>query len=889
MSNYDPYSSDPQQPATRHRRSDRHSRGGAAPAAESVQPVSEEQEQGREIQWERRQPQSWPEDSAEAPRQASAPRRVLSAREEGLYMRKTGRQDDGGDDDDYDDEYDDDARRFPWLKILGVLLAVAAVFFAALFFVKDAGPLNPLKEAVTGLIGGKAVKAPGEVLSFQAASNEGVTSSRMLFSVTTNQAVDGVRLEDADGEEIPCTAALKNGVNETNKVWNITAIFDAPYSGDVYAVIREGEAWKRTDKSVSLVVTSPTPAATGWTTVAPPFTPTPTPAPTPAPPEVPMAVVLPLETQADDGAEGTALPVITWAPTNPPPPTEEPTAEPTEEPTPEPTAEPTEEPTPAPTALPTVTPTPTPTPDPTATPLPRLEAYAGSGSLKTTDAVYSGAKTTTVSREAGYVAPHPDRYSYYVSAGVLTFRGDNFRRNAAYGTAEVEKQQLSLLWQVPLGSLRTEDNGTLYGVGWTGQPAIVKWTKEVREGMNLYEEKKTTAKLREVIFGAQDGKIYFLDLTDGSPTRDPINVGFPLKGSVSVDSFVRPLLAVGQGISKLANGKTGKIGLHIYNLVDGKEAYFLNGRQSSSQKQYSTNGAFDGSALFLNNNRDVDALIVAGENGLLYTLDLHSKFVYPSERLDPNAKLSMSIKPSVLYLYTKAAAEDKKLVSVESSVAMYDQYIYMADTYGVIRCVDSDTMKTVWAMDGGDNIDAAIALDMDSETSVSLYTGNTAFNRLGSKKDVTIRRMNALTGETLWTYDIKCDYDKNQLSGCKASPVIGQNSISDLVYFTVNKVSSGGSKLLALDKQTGRLVWEYAMKDDSISSPVAVYNEKGDAWIVQGDQGGNLTMLDARTGAVKSTVNLGGPIEASPAVYKEYLVVGTCGKTNACMYCLKIE
>ena len=884
MSNYDPYSSDPQQPATRHRRSDRHSRGGAAPAAESVQPVSEEQEQGREIQWERRQPQSWPEDSAEAPRQASAPRRVLSAREEGLYMRKTGRQDDGGDDDDYDDEYDDDARRFPWLKILGVLLAVAAVFFAALFFVKDAGPLNPLKEAVTGLIGGKAVKAPGEVLSFQAASSTGTTSSRMLFSMTTNQSVDGVRIEDAAGSDIPCTAALKNGVSETNKTWNITAIFDAPYSGDVYAVIREDNTWRRTDKFVSLIVAEPTPV--------PADTPVPTPvpvtdAPTEVPTEVPMAVVLPLETQAPAVAE-TALPVITWAPTNPPPPTEEPvelwTEEPTEKPTAEPTAEPTEEPTPAPTVLPTITPSPA----PTVSPVPRLEAYAGSGSLKSTENVYSGSKSTTVSRAAGYVAPNPDQYSYYVSAGVLTFRGDNFRRNAAYGTAEVEKQQLSVLWQVPLGSLKTDDNGTLYGVGWTGQPAIVKWTKEVREGMNLYDEKKATSKLREVIFGAQDGKIYFLDLIDGSATRDPINVGYPLKGSVSIDSMDRPLLAVGQGISKLPN-KTGSIGLHIYNLVDGKEAYFLNGRKSNSQVQYSTNGAFDGTALFLNNNRDVDALIVAGENGLLYTLDLNSKFVYPSERLDPDAVLSMSIKPTVLYLRTKANAEKDALVSVESSVAMYDQYIYMADAYGVIRCVDSDTMKTVWAMDGGDNIDAAMALDMDNETSVSLFTGNTAYNRLGSKKEVTIRRMNALTGETLWTYSIKCDYDKNQLSGCKASPVIGQNSISDLVYFTVNKVSGGGSKLLALDKQTGRLVWEYAMKDESISSPVAVYNEKGDAWIIQGDEGGNLTMLNARTGAVKSTINLGGPIEASPAVYKDYLVVGTCGKNSANMVCVKIE
>ncbi len=875
MSNYDPYSSE-SQPPVRHRRSDRHRRSGA-PATEIAHPLPQEQEEApQEIQWQRRQPSTWPEESDDSSRGGfSGP--AVPARDDGLYMRHPRETED-----DFDEE---EVRRIPWIKILAVALAAAALFFAALFFMKDAGPLNPLKNAVTGLFSAPA-RTPGEVLSFQAATSEGTTNSRMLFSVTTNQSVDGVRIEDAEGNEIACTATLVNGPNETNKIWNINAIFDVPYAGDVYAVMKENDTWKRTGKTVALVVTNPTPVPTE--------TPEPTPAPateapTAAPTDIPMAVVLPLETASP--TETGTLPVITWAPTNPPP-TDDASAfaveEPTEEPTAEPTQEPTQEPTPAPTAAPTVTPTPSPTPVPTPSPVPRLEASAASGSLKSTEAVYQGGKTTTVSREAGYIAPNPDGYSFY-EAGVLTFRGDNFRRNAAFGNANVEKEQLSVLWQTPIGYLKTADNGTLYGVGWTGQPAIIKWTKEVREGMNLYEEKKSKEGLREVIFGAQDGKIYFLDLTDGSTTRDPINVGYPLKGSVSIDSYVRPLLAVGQGISKLANGKTGSIGLHLYNLIDGKEAYFLNGRKSNNQVQYSTNGAFDGTALFFYNNRDMDALVAAGENGLLYTLDLGSKFEYPSTRLNPDAELSISIKPTGVYLRTKAAAEKDAQVSVESSVAMYDKYIYMADAYGVIRCVDSDTMKTVWAMDGGDNIDAAIALDMDSDQSVSLYTGNTAYSRLGSKKNVTIRRMNALTGSTLWTYEIKCDYDKNQLSGCKASPVIGQHGIRDLVFFTVNKVKEGGSRLLALDKQSGQLVWEYAMKDESISSPVAVYNSNGEAWIVQGDQGGNLTLLNARTGSVRYTLNLGGPIEASPAVYRNYLVIGTCGKSNACMYGIRIE
>jgi len=840
----------------RHRRSERHrqsEKSVQAPAPQGRRAAGDEAP--RETQWERRQVSSWPEEG-DSRNAAYTGRRGNSAQDE-LYMRRSAP------DMEAEDDFEDEERRLPWGKIIAAAAVVLVLLTVVLMVVQDAGPLNPVKNVIQSLLPVKQ-KAPGEVLSFQCASNTAATGTRMLFNLTTNQSVDGVRIEDAEGNEIACTATLVNGANETNKIWNINAIFDSPYAGDIFAAIREGENWKRTDKSVVITVSEPTPA------------PTETPEPVAEPVETVVAL-LPTDEPVIPQETASLSSVVTWAPTNAP--------VITEIPTPEPTPEPTEAPTPEPTETPEPTATPGPTMAPTATPLPRLEATAGAGSLKSTDTVYQGKKSITFNRAQGLVATHPDQYAYY-PMGVVTFRGDNFRRNAAYGTAKVETAQLSVLWKTPLGFLRTEDNGTLYGVGWTGQPAIVKWTTQVREMMNLYEEKKNTKALIEVIFGGQDGKIYFLDLKDGTATRDTINVGFPLKGSVSVDSWDRPLLAVGQGISKLPN-KTGSIGLHLFNLIDGKEAYFLNGRKNDSQVQYSTNGAFDGTALFLFNNQGTDVMIAAGENGLLYTVDLNGKFVYPNVE-NPDAQGSMEIKPSVTYLRTKSGDEKDGLVNVEGSVAMYDRYIYMADTYGVIRCVNSDTMTTVWAVDGGDNTDASIALDMEGDT-VALYTGNTAYSRLGSKKDVTIRRLDALTGQEIWQYQIKCDYDKNQVSGCKASPVIGQNGLKDLVIFTVNKVNGGGSRILALNKQSGQVVWEKALDSEAVSSPVAVYNEEGRGWIIQGDQGGNLTMLDGLTGAVKSTLNLGGAIEGSPAVYKNYLVVGTCSKDNACMYGIQIQ
>ena len=79
------------------------------------------------------------------------------------------------------------------------------------------------------------------------------------------------------------------------------------------------------------------------------------------------------------------------------------------------------------------------------------------------------------------------------------------------------------------------------------------------------------------------------------------------------------------------------------------------------------------------------------------------------------------------------------------------------------------------------------------------------------------------------------------------------------------------------------------MESESVSSPVAVYNESGDAWIIQGNKAGDLILLDARTGAVRTAINLGGAIQGSPAVYRNYLVVGTGSKDNAKMYGILIE
>jgi len=780
----------------------------------------------------------------------------------------------------YDDE---EPRRRGWLAALLCLLAVIAVFVLGMFFLPSlverprdgggfSGALYDLRDRLSGVLGGK--KTPAEIHLFQTANTAVTTGNQVQFNITTTQAVNNVRVEDADGNALLGTSQCKDAENTT---WLVTIRFETPYVGEVFAAVQEGETWRRTDSSLTLVVSEPTPTPTVVPTAAPTAVP---PTDTPAPSEAPAGGFSVPGAQA---TEITQTAVATDAPT--PVPTETPT------PTPEPT------PTPTPTPEPTPTPTPTPTPVPTNTPMPQLDASCTGSTdpkaLGLVETVYVNGKkqTAALARQTAIQMKAPDQYSQW--PGVTAFRGNSFRQNAAYGAVDVQREQLSVEWQYPLGSLRTADSGTLYGVGWTGQPAIVKLMIEQRTmWMNINDAKRGVTALKEVIFGGLDGKIYFLDLNDGQPTREAINVGYPLKSSVALHPQGLPVLAVGQAISKLPN-KTGDIGMHLYSLLDGTELSLINGRKSNTQEQYAANGAFDGSALF---DATSDTLIVTGENGLVYTVGLGTDFQYTEK--DPlSGTETLLEKPTVrlnrqnTVLRTKAKAEAEKDTGAETSVAVYDHYIYTADTYGILQCVDANTMNAVWAVDVGDNTDAAIALDFDENGALGLYTGNTKYARLNkAKAPVTLRRLNALTGEEVWKYEINCNYNGDQLSGLKASPLIGQNDIADLVIFTVNMTGGNNkSTILALNEMTGAVVWQRELDANAISSPVAVYNGEGRAWIIQADQKGRLYLLDGKTGEIKNTLELGGEIQASPAVYNDMLVIGTCSKDNANMYGIRIQ
>lgn len=561
-------------------------------------------------------------------------------------------------------------------------------------------------------------------------------------------------------------------------------------------------------------------------------------------------------------------------------------------PTPEPTATPT--PTPEPTPSPTPTPEPTPTPVPTTSPLPSLSAAAASVSdpsaigLKAT--LYNGSKTVSTynrSRAISLLNAFTTKvggsdYAGWRQAGVLTFRSGPLRQNAAYGTVEVENEKLTLVWSQPIGSMKTSES-TVYGVAYPGQPVIVKWPTELRKNMGIKDEMKDVTALKEAIVAGQDGKVHFFNLLTGELTRDPIDIGAPSRGGLSVATNGTPILGVGQYNSKLPN-KSVKNGYHLLNLVTNKKEMLIAGDGKDKNSNYS---GVTGAALF---DSTTGTMIVGAQNGVLYTAELGTvKNAY-------NYALNqVSLDDDIQGYKTQAEGQKKVNTNIDASVAMYNNYVYYGDQAGIVQCVDVNTLTPVWAVDTEDNIDSTPALDVEGET-VALYTGNTILNRTAKSAVCTIRRLDALTGKTVWVYEVpELTYVKKQDVGVYASPVVGQGSIRDLVIFTVTNGKSS-AKVIALNKADGKVVWETALESGGKSSPVAVYSETGDAWLVQAESNGKIHLMNAKTGKIVDTLQLTLDdaeaeltIEASPAAYGNLVVIGTTGKKAGGVYCIKID
>lgn len=450
--------------------------------------------------------------------------------------------------------------------------------------------------------------------------------------------------------------------------------------------------------------------------------------------------------------------------------------------------------------------------------------------------------------------------------GVLTFRGNNFRDAPVYGTTDVTEKKLQVAW--------TQDTGDVYaegshwaGAGWTGQPLLVNWPTETKQAMGLTQAQVDDPNFVEVIYPVVDGNVYRLDLATGQQTKPPINVGWAFKGTGSIDPRGYPLLYSGMGLNENGAAK-GVWRYRIFDLIQNKEVSGWNGSDPGAPRDW---GAFDSSALV---NAATDTLVEPAENGLVYKVKLNAKF-------DPMAK-TVSVNPEFTKLNYNTPASSRH--GIESSAAAYRNLMFAGDNDGNIICWDVTTLQVVWVRPTGDDTDATIVLDDSQTGGPYIYTGNEMDKRgegdnAPTHGPVTIQKINALTGEQVWQYQVEAVYNKSVNGGLLATPVLGTGEVSDLVFFNIAKTGSDKQgNLVALDKKTGAVVWNRTLPHFGWSSPVLLTGKDGHTYGVVGDSGGVLHLFDPNTGKDFSTLQLSQNIEASPAVYGNMLVVGTYAK-----------
>lgn len=444
---------------------------------------------------------------------------------------------------------------------------------------------------------------------------------------------------------------------------------------------------------------------------------------------------------------------------------------------------------------------------------------------------------------------------YYPLPGIATFRGDNYRTGATYGLTQITEEKMESIWSVGVGSL-----GGWPGVGWTGQPLVVKWDQETKQIMNLYEEKKAKADLVEVICTTLDGYIYFLDLEDGSYTRDPMYLGMSVKGTGALDPRGYPLMFAGSGLNQ---GQSPR--MYAISLIDTTILW-----EQSGSDGYNLRGwcGFDGSALI---SGETDTLLWGGENGLLYTIKLNTQYDKQAGTLTVNPENVLRTRYTTQYT--------ERYLGYESSIIAVENYAFIGDNAGFMFCVDLNTMELVWAQFTGDDINATPIFEWGEDGNGYLYTATSADYGGGVCR---MHKINANTGEIVWEKEYTgVIIDKDASRGVLSSPVLGKpgTDLEGMVIHTIGGTPSGYSGILvALNTDTGEVVWEKNLDYYAWSSIAGLYTAEGKGYLALGDAGGNMMLFDGKTGEKLDTLNLGSNMEASPVVYENTMVIGTRGQ-----------
>lgn len=430
---------------------------------------------------------------------------------------------------------------------------------------------------------------------------------------------------------------------------------------------------------------------------------------------------------------------------------------------------------------------------------------------------------------AGFGRP----YQNAAIEGLLTFRGNASR--SYYGTGPVPKTLPTVVYRFPDEPMCRESSnlGTTKvwcGMGWTGQPTIA-----VRED-------RTWA-----IFGGYDGHIHFMDTATGERILPDVETGDIIKGTPTIDPDGYPLVYSGSRDDLL----------RIVAFDRPGQAEVLWTLDSESVGPVLWNDDWDASPLVIG-----DYLVEGSESSRFWIIKLN--------RRTDDAGL-VQVDPEVVFT-TEAwdqealAINGDQTASVESSVAMFEDTAYFGTSAGLIWGYDLGPLRRGEAprqvfrfFTGGDN-DASVVVDDQG----MLYVASQYDRDLDRAREVgqlTKIDPSAPANPIVWKLD-----DQSAIKG----GIYGTPGIhGDTVY-----VGTNGGRLIGLDRDSGAVRWEKRLPPPVWGSPVVV-----DDVLLIGDCEGFLHAYDVSDPTVDPpelwTIELGGCIEATPAVWDGRIYVGT--------------
>lgn len=420
--------------------------------------------------------------------------------------------------------------------------------------------------------------------------------------------------------------------------------------------------------------------------------------------------------------------------------------------------------------------------------------------------------------------------------GLLTFRGNPTATYYGKGPIPTNPEVKWRYPDTPMCSSSTDlgVTSTWCGNGWTGQPVI--WERP--DGVT------------EMIFGAYDRRLHFVDAESGQPTRSPILTGDIIKGTPTIDPDGFPLVYFGSRDNKIRAVA-----------LDRTEPVVIWDYEANLQIEGRWNDDWDSSPRIVN-----DFMFEGSENSIYYIWKMNRSYdELGLVQVEPELKFKMET-------WTEQLLNDigpgYPAVSVENSTAIFEGRAYFANSAGRvigldITNIDNGVAPIVLDYWVGDDVDASIVVDEQGMIYVSAEYERYLDRAKNLGQLIKLDPYNP-TDPYLWgMYSLT---DSPAKGGLWSTPALGREAI----YAVVNK-----GYLIAVDRDTGAEEWVYDLAaPGSWSSPAIV----DDRLIVVSNLGVMrvFNITNEFQPVLQWSFQVGeGHIEATPAVWNNMIYVGS--------------